>query len=315
MSEIKFSTGAGNNMSIDGKKAGKTAMIIVIVIVALIVIFNSFVTVEEGFVGVRYRFGAVVQSDLAPGLQMKIPFIEEIRPVNMREQIYMFPGNAFTKDNQPVSDLHLKATYRFQHGRVTDIISDVGLGNVEDAYFAVNVQRIAKIVIGQYDAEMLVQSRGDIQQKIQDELAPWLNERGVTLTAFSIENINFEPAFLAAVEAKIVAEQRAREAENRTKEREHEAEQRVIAAQAEADSVLVKAEADAKAIELIQEQLLKSPGYIEYLKITNWNGVLPQVISDGVNPFVVLGASESPFAPPANNNQNNNPPPANTDYQ
>jgi regulator of protease activity HflC (stomatin/prohibitin superfamily) len=300
MAEIKFSTGSGNNMNIDGKTTKKWTIIILIVAGLAILIFNSFAIVDAGFIGVRYRFGAVVQSDLSPGLQIKIPFIEDIRPVDMREQIYLFTGNAFTKDNQQVNDLHLRATYRFQSGKVGDIISDVGIGNVQDAYFALNLQRIAKVIIGQYDAEMLVQNRGEIQQKIEDELSPWLANKGVLLTAFSIENINFEAAFLDAVESKNIAAQRALEAERRTVEREHEATQRVIAAQAEADSVLVKAEADALAIALIQAQLTASPMYIEYLKIIQWNGILPQVIGEGVNPFVVLGAD--------NNTMNNNRP-------
>ena len=63
------------------------------------------------------------------------------------------------------------------------------------------------------------------------------------------------------------------------------------AAQAEADSKKIEAEAEAKAIELIQTQLANSPNYIEYLKITNWNGILPQAIGDGVNPFLVLGSA------------------------
>ena len=275
------------------------AVIGVLVALGLILIFNCFAIIEEGYVGVRYRLGAVVQSDLTPGLQLKIPFIEEIRPVDMREQIYLFQGNAFTKDNQQVNDLHLRTTYRFQSGRVNDIIRDVGINSVQDAYLALNLQRIAKVIIGQYDAEMLVRNRGEIQQKIEDELFPWLEDKGVILTAFSIENINFEASFLEAVESKNVAAQRALEAANRTVEREHDAVQRVIAAQAEADSVRVKAEAEAEAIALIQEQIAQNRAYIEYLKIINWNGILPQVIGDGVNPFVVLGTENTPTTPRA----------------
>jgi regulator of protease activity HflC (stomatin/prohibitin superfamily) len=282
----------------------KTSWVVVGVIVAavLVLVFQCFTIVNAGHVGVKYRFGAVVESEseLPAGLRFKIPFIEEIRPVDMREQIYLFQGNAFTMDNQQVNDLHLRATYRFHSGRVADIINDVGTANVADTYFAVNLQRIAKVVIGQYDAETLVQARGEIQQKIEEDMAPWLLEKGVILTAFSIENINFEAAFLDAVESKNIAAQRALEAQNRTAERQHEATQRVIAAQAEADSVLVKATAEAEAIALIQEQIAQNRAYIDYLKIINWNGILPQVIGDGVNPFVVLGAENAPTS--ANNN-------------
>ena len=90
--------------------------------------------------------------------------------------------------------------------------------------------------------------------------------------------------------------------ENKTKEKEEEAKQIVIAAQAEADSQKLAADAQAYAIEVVQEQLKSSPDYIEYLMITNWNGVLPQVMSDGINPFLVLDTEEKELA--VNNEQN-----------
>ena len=62
------------------------------------------------------------------------------------------------------------------------------------------------------------------------------------------------------------------------------------------------------AIDGVQEKLENSPNYIEYLKITNWNGVLPQVIGDGVNPFVVLeaGSANAAASGTANKNDSNN---------
>ena len=81
--------------------------------------------------------------------------------------------------------------------------------------------------------------------------------------------------------------------QNKTVEREEEARQKVIAAQAEADSQKIKAEAEAYAIEVVQEQLAKSPNYIDYLKINNWNGELPQAIGNEINPFIVLDEDNS----------------------
>ena len=91
----------------------------------------------------------------------------------------------------------------------------------------------------------------------------------------------------------MIAEQDALKMENKTKEKEEEAKQVVIAAQAEADAVRIAAEAQADAIALIQEQLQNSPNYIDYLTIERWNGQLPQVVSDGVNPFVALDSATS----------------------
>ena len=92
--------------------------------------------------------------------------------------------------------------------------------------------------------------------------------------------------------------------ENKTKEKEEEAKQIVIAAQAEADSKKLEADANAYAIQKVQEQLENSPNYIEYLKITNWNGELPQIIGDGVNPFVSLESNKGSTSTTPNANKN-----------
>jgi regulator of protease activity HflC (stomatin/prohibitin superfamily) len=303
MAEIKFSTGQGNSMNIDGKKTQKWTVVILIIVGIVILLFNCFTIVDEGFIGVRYRFGAIVNDNLGAGLRLKIPFIEEIRPVEVRDLIYEFRGDAYTRDTQPVNELIIKVTYRYDTTRLSDLIRGVGIDNVEARYLVPNTQNIAKNVIGQVVAERLVQERTEVRDKIRADLSVALEPFGILVTEVAIENLSFSNEFEAAIQNKVIAEQRALEAENRTREREHEADQRVIAAQAEADSVLVKAEADAAAIALIQAQLTASPLYIEYLKIINWNGILPQVIGDGVNPFVVLGAD--------NNTMNNNNRPAN----
>jgi regulator of protease activity HflC (stomatin/prohibitin superfamily) len=301
MAEIKFSTGQGNNMNIDGKKAGRMGGIIAIIIVALIILFNCFAIVEEGFRGVKIRLGAIVSDDLSPGLRFKIPFIEEIRTVEVRNLIFPWQGDAYTKDTQTVNDLRLKVTYQYDTTMLSHLIRNVGIENVEARFLVPNVQKIAKDEIGRVDAEMLVQTRFAVQTRIEEELARVLLPEGIIVTAFAIENIAFNAAFEAAIESKVIAAQDALRMENKTAERAEEARQVVIAAQARADSVEIEATAEARAIELIQEQLAKSPGYIDYLKIIHWNGILPQVIGDGVNPFVVLGAENAQprTAPPA----------------
>ena len=114
------------------------------------------------------------------------------------------------------------------------------------------------------------------------------------VTAFAIENLNFDTAFEESIQAKVIAEQDALKMEYKTKAIAEEGKQTVIAAQAEADSKKIAAEAEAEAIRLIQEELANSPNYTEYLKVERWNGVLPQVVSDGINPFVALGSSSGP---------------------
>lgn len=290
MAQMKFTTETGTG-NIDGKKVGKIAVIVIIVIALLVLLFNCFSIVNEGFIGVKYTFGKITQDNLSPGLNFCIPFIEEIRQVDTREQVYSVVDDAYTSDTQTVQQLQLKLNYRYDSAKLSDIIKNVGIDNVESKLLVQNVAKITKNEIGKVKAEELVQSRAEVQQTIQDVLAETLAPSGIVVVSFAIENLSFDEAFESSIQAKVIAAQDALKMENKTKEKEEEAKQVVIAAQAKADSTKLEADAEAYAIEAVQKQLENSPNYIDYLKITNWNGQLPQIIGDGVNPFVNLDSS------------------------
>lgn len=304
MAEIKFTT--SNDKNSDSKKHGKLALVIVVIAVLLIVVLNSFSIVNEGYVGVKYRFGKIVQDNLTAGLNVHIPFVEEIEQVDIREHIYSVSTDAYTSDTQSVNALQLKLNYCYDSGKLSSIIRNIGISNVEARLLVPNVQKIAKDAIGKVKAEQLVQSRADVTNEIQNSLTEILAKDGIIVTAFAIENLNFDEAFEASIQAKVIAEQDALKMENKTKEKEEEAKQVVIAAEAEAKSKRIAAEAEADAIKAIQEQLQKSPNYIDYFRIEKWDGQLPQVVSDGVNPFIALDGTQSSAAGNGANSGNNN---------
>ncbi len=289
MAEVKFST--GDAKPVNGKHVGKWVLVIIILVFVAILLGSSFTIVNEGYVGVKYRFGKIEQDNLTAGLNIHIPFIEEIVQVDTREQVYAVTTDAYTSDTQSVNELQLKVNYCYDSSMLSNIIRNIGVSNVETKLLVPNVQKIAKDAIGKVKAEQLVQSRADVTTEIQNSLTEILDDYGIVVTAFAIENLSFDSAFEESIQAKVIAEQDALKMENKTKEKQEEAKQVVIAAQADADSKRIAAEAEADAIKVIQEQLQSSPNYIEYLKVDRWNGQLPQVVSDGVNPFVALDSN------------------------
>lgn len=301
MADFKFTTNAAPQNGGTKKKGGRIAVVVVILILIAVVVFNCFSIVNEGFVGVKYRFGQIVNANLSAGLNFCIPFMETIEQVDIREQVYATTEDAYTSDTQTVQELKLKLNYSYDKSMLSEIIREIGINNVESKLLVQNVAKITKNEIGKVKAEELVQSRSDVQLRIENELTPLLAEKGIIVQSFAIENLSFDDAFESSIQAKVIAAQDALKMENKTREEEEKGKQTVIAAQAQADSVKLAADAQAYAIEVVQEKLENSPNYIEYLKITNWNGVLPQVLSDGVNPFLVLGDSVSGTAAAAPN--------------
>ena len=302
MGVMKFTT--ENNG--EKKKTYSFWIIVGLTVAVLIVLFNCFSVVNEGYIGVKYQFGKIVSSDLSAGLNFHIPFIEEIEQVDTREQIYSVQTDAYTSDTQTVDNLGLKLNYYYDGTKLPEIIRTIGITNVETKLLVPNVAKISKDEIGKVKAEDLVQNRSDVQNAIYESLKVTLEPQGIIVTAFAIENLAFEDAFEQSIQAKVIAAQDALKMQNKTAEREEEARQQVIAAQAEADSQKIKADAEAYAIQAVQEQLAKSPNYIDYLKITNWNGVLPQAIGTEVNPFIGLDGGTSTTGTSSNSGSSGN---------
>ncbi|MDE7360958.1 MAG: hypothetical protein K2N38_03385 [Oscillospiraceae bacterium] len=286
-------------------KWGAITIAVLVILAVVIVVFNSFTVVNEGYIGVKYQFGKIVGQNLSAGLNFHIPFIEEIQQIDIREQVYAVQTDAYTSDTQTVNELQLKLNYCYDGTKLTDIIRTIGVSNVESKLLVPNVAKISKDEIGKVKAEDLVQNRSTVQNAIYNSLKETLESQGIVVTAFAIENISFDDAFEQSIQAKVIAAQDALKMQNKTAEKEEEAKQKVIAAQAEADSQKIKADAEAYAIEAVQKQLTQSPNYIEYMKIMNWDGVLPQAIGTEVNPFIALDGVTSGNTGGSGNNTNN----------
>lgn len=284
-------------IDLDRKRQGnaiKRWIVLAIVVILLLILgFSSTYTISEGYIGVKYRFGKIVADDLQPGLNFKLPLVETVSRVDIREQIYESSTSAYTRDTQTVENLQFKLNYYYDQSQLSNIIRNIGIGNVESKLVIPQLMSIVKNEIGQFRAEELIQNRTVVQENIEDKIGESLQQNGIIVTAFALENVDFEDGFEEAVRAKVVAEQDALKMQNKTKETEELARQTVIQAEAEAESQKIEADAQAYNIQVIQEQLNASPQYLEYQKIQKWNGQFPQVMGDGVNPFVVLDGADS----------------------
>lgn len=205
------------------KKVATWILVAVIVLFVAVIALGSFSTVDEGYIGVKYQFGRIVDDSLQPGLQFKIPFIQQIQSVDIREQVYELDTTTYTKDTQTVESVKVKLNYLYDKSQLSSIIRNIGIQNVESKLIIPQVQSILKNEIGQIRAEELIQNRSTIQNAIQEALTSSLGESGIIVSSFAIENIDFENGFEEAVRAKVVAEQDALKMQNKTKEKEEEA--------------------------------------------------------------------------------------------
>jgi len=115
------------------------------------------------------------------------------------------------------------------------------------------VQETIKQVTAKYIAEDLILKREAVKNEIQDNLSNRLLERGIITETVSITEFQFSATFVAAIEAKVAAEQAVWEAKNKLERVKVEAQQAEAQAKGEADARIAKATGEAEYIRIVTE--------------------------------------------------------------
>ena len=255
-------------------RLGRVLLVPVLIIFFLWLVFSSFVTVQPGHRGVIVELGAVQDRVLGEGFYTITPFVQHVEMIEVRTQKYEKDAAATTVDLLDVKTT-VAVNYHLSEGEVNRMFQTVGLG-YEDRLIAPAVQEIVKSVTARFDAEKLVTQRESVKQKIETSLRDRLGERGIIVETISITNFEFPIQFNQAITDKQTAVQLKQKAENDLQRIEVEARQ-----------TKAKAEGEAAAIKAVNEELLKSPQYIQYLAVQKWDGVMPKA-TGGALPFIQI---------------------------
>lgn len=99
---------------------------------------------------------------------------------------------------------------------------------------------------------------------------------GFILNDFQITSeFDVPPSIKAKIEEQIQAQQAAIAAENKVREVEAVARQHIAEADGRRQAAILEAQGQAEAIRVINEELSRSPDYLQYYTIQQWDGVMP----------------------------------------
>ena len=242
----------------------KIVITVIIVMIAAIVLLNSFTTVKAGHSGVVTTFGKVSENVLSEGLHFKIPFIQEIILVDNRVQKAEVSCSAASKDLQTVSST-IAVNYKVLNSYSASVYKNIGL-DYEAVIITPAIQECVKAVTANFTAEELITNRQAIGDQMMELLKDKITDYGIDIQIFNITAFDFTEEYNAAIEAKQTAQQNALKAEQDLQRIKVEAEQKIAQAQAEAEAYRLKSE------QITPEILISN--YIE-----KWDGKLPTVVS------------------------------------
>ncbi|MFC1873908.1 prohibitin family protein [Chloroflexota bacterium] len=230
---------------------GGAGSIIGIVLIVASIIFSSFTTIPAGYRGVVIRFSAVTGQVLAEGLQTKIPFLDSVEKMSVQTQKYEADAAAASRDLQDVSTT-IALNWHLDPGMAAQVYRTLGLEFI-DRIAAPAIQETIKQVTAKYNAEDLILRRDEVKAAITENLSLRLLERGIITETVSITEFQFSSTFIAAIEAKVAAEQAVFEAVNKLERVKVEAQQREELEIGEANARIAKATGEAEYIRIVTE--------------------------------------------------------------
>ena len=264
----------------------------VLIVVALIVIFGTFYTVDSGEEAVLLTFGQASPTAIGPGLHLKFPLVQSVVKYDMRTRKYGADATQGTLESAASSDLQIvKATlavnYHLATGTAPKIYTQLG-GGYEQTIIAPSVHEVMKATTAHFTAADLINKREQVSTEMTALLREKLSPYNLVIDQVSITQFDFSEQFNTAIEAKVTAEQQKQKAANDLERIKIEAQQVATQGQGQADAALAIAKAQAQAIDLINQQLQRSPNYIELQRVQKWNGQYPNFYMAGGNAPALL---------------------------
>lgn len=240
------------------KKVGCGCLVFIILFILFIC---SFTTVKSGEVGLKTRFGKIVDTSIKEGVNWKIPFLEKIVKVNIKVQKIELPVEASTKDLQIINTT-IAINYRVDGDKASNLYKTVG-NKYEETVLQPAIKESIKSAIAQYNAEEITTNRTTVSESCLTAIQTKVEKYGIIIEDFNLTDFSFSEEYTKAIEEKQVAEQNLEKAKL-------EAEKKITEAQATAD-------ANKLLEETLTDQILREK-FIE-----KWSGNLPEtVVGDDV---------------------------------
>ena len=162
-----------------------------------------------------------------------------------------------------------------------------GMTDITHIYIRSLIRDVVTSEASNYTIEEIYgEKRNTFVKSVEHDVRERLEPIGITIDSiFFVGKLRLPQTIIDAIDAKMVAAQRAIQRQNEVAEEQSAALKRVAAAQGEADSIEKIAAAQAKANDLIRKSI--TPELIQYELMKRWDGKLPMYSGGGV-PLISL---------------------------
>lgn len=249
------------------EKFSRFIPIAVIAVIALVIIANSVHIVSPGHRGVTITMGKVSQGYRGEGLAFKIPVMQKIVNIPIKQITQEGQAPSFSKDLQTIM-VNFAILYRIPETSVVRLYQQFA-GTPYESLINPRMQEVVKQATSQYRAEDIVRKRQEVKVLVLSDMREKLKDI-INIVDVTITNIDLTDELERAIELKTIREQEALAKQFELQKAKKEAEITIVAATAEAKGVRIRGQA-----------LKMSPDVIELEIIKKWDGKSPQTVVVG----------------------------------
>jgi membrane protease subunit HflC len=269
--------------------------------IMLILLLNSMFLVKEGEYKVVLKFGEAVRVVGSPGLQFKIPFVENTMTLPKRQMTYESnPTSILTKDKKPII-VDNYTVWRIEDAQQflrTAKTVGAGLQRIDAAVYNTVRRKLSEINYDQIISENT--ARGNLNDEITRDVAEALkrDRSGVQIIDVRIKRTDLPDSNKQSVYNRMISDRKSIAAQYLS---EGDEESRKIMAKADRTAAELLAEAESKAKSIVAEgegeaAKIYNEAYGKDPEFYNFYRTLDSYVTTLQNEPVILMPIDSPYA-------------------
>ena len=247
--------------------------IIVIILIGIVALVQSLFIVDETNTAIVTRFGEPIKTTQNPGLNFKVPFIDQVRKFEKRLLIFDAPP-----DSLLTSDKKRLVIDVYARGKIVDplLFFKTTRNETLASSRAIDIisSELRREIASDLQAEIIKTSREQVMNKVKIEAEPKLREFGIKLVDVRIKRADFPDEIAESIYARMKAERKRKADKERAEAAEIDLtvrsqvdkEAAVIRAKADKEAKIIVGNAEAEAIKILSEAHSRNPEFYNFLR-------------------------------------------------
>lgn len=252
----------------------------------IILVFLSFalmqscVTIKQGEVGVKRKFGTFADKGYTGGLKVFNPLTTQIITITTQTENLEVGLNIPSKEGLNIFS-EVSILYNVDPKKAPELLRNIGVDYEENVILPIFRSAVADISANYLAKDMHTGQRSAIEASIKERMESYLDDKGIRLEAVLLKSIQLPKSLSMAIEQKLEAEQQAERMNFILTQSEREAEVKRIEAAGIRDAQLIIAEGlDDKILQFKSIEAFEKLSRSSNAKVIISDGDMPIILSD-----------------------------------